>query len=80
MPELKVEQDQMVKLQAFDSSYFRGKSLFKNDGTQSYLVFQPIFTYFTVLMLIIIKCGNLKDCLMKLLNHLLHLVTVFLHH
>ena len=31
------------KLQTFDSSYFRGKNHFDEDGTQNYLVFQPIF-------------------------------------
>ena len=45
--ELKAEQDKMIKLQAFDSSYFRGKSYFvDNDGTQNYLVFQSMYKYF----------------------------------
>ena len=30
----------------FDSSYFRGKSYFQDDGTQNYLVFQPMYIYF----------------------------------
>ena len=35
------------KLQTFDSSYFRGKSYFvDNNGTQNYLIFQPIDRYF----------------------------------
>ena len=34
------------KLQTFDSSYFRGKSHFEEDGTQDYLVFQPMCRYF----------------------------------
>ena len=34
------------KIQTFDSSYFRGKSHFEEDGTQNYLVFQPISRYF----------------------------------
>ena len=33
----------------FDSSYFIGKSHFEEDGTQNYLVFQPINTYFKVI-------------------------------
>ena len=33
------------KLQTFDSSYFRGKNYFNEDGTQNYLVFQPIHKY-----------------------------------
>ena len=40
--ELKAEQDKITKLKAFDSSYFRGKSHFEDDGTQHYLVFQPM--------------------------------------
>ena len=36
----------MKKLQTFDSSYFRGKNHFEEDGTQNYLVFQPINKYF----------------------------------
>ena len=36
----------MNKLKAFDSSYFIGKSHFEEDGTQNYLVFQPIHKYF----------------------------------
>ena len=28
--------------------YFGGKSHFEEDGTQNYLVFQPLFTYFKV--------------------------------
>ena len=39
----------MKKLKAFDSSYFIGKSLFEEDGTQNYLVFQPINRYFKVI-------------------------------
>ena len=38
----------MNKLKTFDSSYFIGKSHFEEDGTQNYLVFQPINRYFKV--------------------------------
>ena len=45
--ELKVEQDKIIKLQAFDSSYFRDKSHFVDeDSTQNYLVFQPMYRFF----------------------------------
>ena len=38
--------NEIKKLQTFDSSYFRGKSHFvDNDGTQNYLIFQPIDIY-----------------------------------
>ena len=35
-----------MTVQAFDSSYFGGKSHFEGDGTHNYLVFQPISRYF----------------------------------
>ena len=35
-----------MKRQGFDSNYFLGKSHFKDDGTQSYLVFQSVSRYF----------------------------------
>ena len=44
--DLNAEQDKVTKLQAFDSSYFRGKSHFEDDGIQNYLVFQPMYRYF----------------------------------
>ena len=43
---LKTEKDKIITLQAFDSSYFCGKSYFEDDGTQNYLVFQPVYQYF----------------------------------
>ena len=36
----------LKKLKTFDSSYFIGKSHFEEDGTQNYLVFQPMHRYF----------------------------------
>ena len=36
----------MNKLKAFDFGYFIGKSHFGKDGTQNYLVFQPMCRYF----------------------------------
>ena len=36
------------KLQTFDLGYYRGKSHFKEDGIQNYLIFQPLFKYFKV--------------------------------
>ena len=38
----------MKKLKTFHSSYFIGKSHFEEDGTQKYLVFQPLNKYFKV--------------------------------
>ena len=39
----------MNKLKTFDSSYFISKSHFDEDGTQNYLVFQPIIRYFKLI-------------------------------
>ena len=38
-------ENELKKLQKSDSAYFRGKSHFEEDGTQNYLVFQPIHRY-----------------------------------
>ena len=38
----------MNKLKTFDSSCFIAKSHFEEDGTQNYLVFQPMYRYFKV--------------------------------
>ena len=43
-----VTENELKKLKAFDSSYFHGKSHFEEDGTQNYLVFQPIKRYFKI--------------------------------
>ena len=42
-------ENELKKLKTFDWSYFRGKSHFEEDGTQNYLVFQPINRYFKVI-------------------------------
>ena len=43
-------ENEFKKLKTFDSSYFRGKSRFvDNDGTENYLVFQPIQRYLKVI-------------------------------
>ena len=39
-------ENELKKIQTFDSIYFRGKSHFEEDGTQNYLVFQQIYRYF----------------------------------
>ena len=42
-------ENELKKLKAFDSSYFIGKSHFKEDGTQNYLIFQPIHRCFKLI-------------------------------
>ena len=72
-------ENELKKLKTFDSSYFTDKSHFEEDGTQNYLVFQPIDRYFKVIANTLhISDGNLKDYLTKLLS-LLHLIIVLLH-
>ena len=38
--------NELKKLQKFDSSYFRGRNRFEEDGVQNYLVFRPMCKYF----------------------------------
>ena len=68
-------ENQLKKLETFDSIYFHGKSHFEDDGTQNYLVFQTVSKYFKTVLVIVLFChGNLKDCLMKVLSLLQHLI------
>ena len=39
-------ENELKKLEKFDAAYFRGKNYFEEDGTQNYLVFQPVYKYF----------------------------------
>ena len=59
----------------FVNTFFDG-----GDGSQAYLIFQPLHSLLKLLLIPnTFLNGNLKDCLMKVLNLLLHLVTVLLH-
>ena len=42
-------ENELNKLKTFYLSYFIGKSHFEEDGTQNYLVFQPLNKYFKVI-------------------------------
>ena len=42
-------ENELNKLKVFALSYFRGKSRFEEDGTQNYLVFQPMYIYFRLM-------------------------------
>ena len=42
-------ENELKKLNAFDLSYFIGKSHFEEDDTQNYLVFQPLNKYFKII-------------------------------
>ena len=39
-------ENELKKFQTFDSIYFRAKNYFGGDGSQNYLVFQPMHIYF----------------------------------
>ena len=41
-------ENELNKIKTFDLGYFIGRSHFEEDGTQNYLVFQPIVRYFKV--------------------------------
>ena len=49
-------ENELKKLQKFDAAYFRGKRHFEEDGTQNYLVFQPVYRYFR--KIIAVGSGN----------------------
>ena len=73
-------ENELKKLKTFVSSYFISKIHFEEDGTQIYLLFQPIKGYFKIkLIQNIFYRRNLKDYLTKLLSLLLHLIIVLLH-
>ena len=42
-------ENELKKLKTFYSSYFIDKSHFEEDGTQNYLVFQPMYRYFKII-------------------------------
>ena len=38
-------ENELTNLKTFDFSYFNGKSHFEEDGSQNYLIFQPMYKY-----------------------------------
>ena len=68
-------ENELNKSKSFDLGYFIGKRHFEEDGTQNYLVFQPVVRYLKV---IIFHRENLKDYLRRVLNYLQHLIIVLL--
>ena len=42
------------KLQKFNAAYFSGKSHFEEDGTQNYLVSQPMYRYFKRMQVLVV--------------------------
>ena len=45
-------ENEFKKLKTCDSVYFRGKSHFEEDGTKNYLVFQPMYRYFKMVIVV----------------------------
>ena len=77
-------ENELKKLKKIDSSYFRGKNYFENDGTQSSLVFQTVLKYFkrekNTNHISEWKSKGISDEVFKapktiFLNHCLHMVT-----
>ena len=58
-------ENELKKLKAFDSVYFRGKNHFENNGTQNVFVFQPIYSYFKTVNAI---NDNILSCKSKWLS------------
>ena len=58
---------------------FLGNMLYNGeDGSQTYLIFQPIYRYFKTVTNTIFYHGNVEDYLLKILSHLQHLIIVLL--
>ena len=77
-------ESELNKLKTFDSGYFIRKSHFEEDGTQNYLVFQPIYGYFKVFSITkyleLSQNGNLKDYLVNVLRRFLPQIIVLIQH
>ena len=74
-------ENELKKLKTFDSSYFIGKSHFEEDGTQNYLVFQPIYRYFKRVVNSDYILDYILSCLMKVILMKVNLIlqlTIFL--
>ena len=70
-----IVQNELNKLKTFDSDYFIRKSNFEEDGTQNYLVFQPLNKYFKIENSNYVLSWTSKG--LKILHPILHLI-VFL--
>ena len=76
-------ENEFKKLKIFNSIYFRNESYFKEDGMQNCSVFQPIYRYFEIVIgvsvVTIFNFGNLKGCLMKMLQLLLQVIIALIY-
>ena len=71
-----IVENEFNKLDTFDSIYFRGKIHFEDNDIQNFLVFQTVRRYFKTIRLVIVIFyhRNVKNCWMKVLSLLLHLI------
>ena len=71
-----IAENELKKLKTFYSVYVG--SSFEEDGTQNYLVFQSMYRFFKRVSGVgsgnYIYFGNLKDCLMKILQFQLQVI------
>ena len=73
-------ENNIKKLQTFDSNYFRGKNYSDENGQQNYLAFLPISRYFRLIANTrYISSWKSKELSDKLLHHMLLLIIVLLH-
>ena len=74
-------EDELKQLKRKFGFIFLGNLLFDGgDGSQAYLIFQPVQDMLHLLSILNTYLnGNLKNCLMKVLNLILHLITVLIH-
>ena len=71
----------LKKLKTFDSIYFIRKRHFEEDGTQTYLVFQPVNEYFKVISNTdYVSLWKSKGLYAKVLNHPQQLIVVLLQY
>ena len=61
--------NEFKKLKTFDSSYFIGKNCFEEDGSQNYLVFQPIIRYLKIINTKYISSWKSKGLSNKTIMH-----------
>ena len=74
-------ENELKKLKTFDSSYFIGKSHFEKDGTQNYLVFQPISRHFKIIANTnYVSSWKSKGLSAEKFRNLLHQIIVLLHY
>ena len=74
-------ENELNNLKTFDSSYFIGKIHFEEDGTQNYLLFQPLNKYFKMITNTdYVSSWKSKGLSAESIKHLQHLIIILLQH